>query len=175
MRSFSAWAMPCALADRNSDAWCGRKQRGETWTRTVSAHLVARVHVHAPPITVVEATIFNMVCGGSRNGHSAHVSTSSSSSSSADRELRAGDMAGAEGKASVRDGKGSHGAGARCTHPFEAIVTIGAALLLIRRRRTRTGCLINRRYSFGRGIGGGDSRGHGAASCRRIVCRRPSG
>lgn len=70
----------------------------------------------------------------------------------------------AEGKASVRDGNGSHGAGAGCTHPFEAIVTIGAALLLIRRRRNRAGSLTNGRHSCGCGTGGG-SRGHGTESC----------
>jgi hypothetical protein len=57
------------LADRNSDASCGHKPAGTA--RRGDAHLVAGVHVHTPPVAVVEAAIFNMIRRRSSDGHTA--------------------------------------------------------------------------------------------------------
>jgi hypothetical protein len=94
---------------------------------TEIAHLIAWIHVHAAPEAVVNTAVFQVIAR-SRHGQSARVSQRVPSG---DGGMRGGPRAFRGGKEGVTE------RGKACTHPFEAIVTIGPALLFIKRWKRR--------------------------------------
>jgi hypothetical protein len=102
--------------------------RQSEFARAVApAYLVARILVHASPVAMVVAAVFQVIAVMSGHGQSA-ATVSCLLSSTWPTTPGAAERA---AQAPMRDRR-SHGAGRsseeQCTHPFDAIVTIGTML-----------------------------------------------